>query len=59
MKKWYASKLVWVGLLTFVFGGSEALAGADILSDEAKDAALMIAGGLTVLIRLFTGKEVS
>ena len=60
-KPWYASKTVWVNLLTTVVGLVGFLAGSDwIAQNPALVAALGSAlGVLNVILRLVTGKAIA
>ena len=55
MKKWYESKLIWLGIITFTISVlSVTYSGVDW-----QDFVLLIVGALIVVLRAFSGKGIS
>ena len=60
MKKWYASKMVWVNTLTLLVGVVGYVAGHDIIQDNATIVAglIVLQGAVNVILRFMTGKAI-
>jgi hypothetical protein len=59
-KAWYASKMVWLGIVQLVLGLAELLATTPILEgSEVAAVAATVAGALTVALRLVTRQPVA
>jgi len=54
MKKWYTSKTVWVGFVTFVYG---ILLATGVVSAELTEATLATILGIIIVILRFLTKE--
>jgi hypothetical protein len=61
MKKWWASKTVWVNALTLLVGVVGYIAGHDVIQSNPGLIAILIAaqGGVNVILRFVTGKSLS
>jgi len=55
MKKWYSSKLVWVGLVTLGYGAAKLLGVDAELTPGALETAL---GVIVIILRFITKEEV-
>lgn len=57
MKRWYQSKLVWLGIIQLLLGIVEVMTKSPVFTARSVSFLLLIAGVLTVILRWLTTEQ--